>query len=174
MQIVLLGYMGSGKSTVGRLLAKELGICFLDLDNYIEEDEKMSISTIFSKKGEVYFRKKEAKCLREIFERTDDFVLSIGGGTPCYANNMKAIAERTPNAFYLKVSIQELVQRLLKEKDERPLIKNISEEDLPEFIGKHLFERSFYYMQSSHIINCDTKKPERIVLDIKEILSKVN
>ncbi len=171
MQIVLLGYMGSGKSTIGRLLAKELGIFFLDLDGYIEEDEKMSTSSIFSKKGELYFRKKEAKSLREVLDRTDDFVLSIGGGTPCYANNMKAIVEITPNAFYLKVSIEELVQRLSKEKLERPLITNITDEQLPEFIGKHLFERSFYYLQASHIINCDTKKPEKIVLDIKELLS---
>lgn len=171
MQIVLLGYMGSGKSTIGSLLAKELGIRFLDLDTYIEEGEKMSTSAIFSEKGELYFRKKEAKTLREILERSEDFVLSIGGGTPCYANNMKAIEDMTANAFYLKVSIQELVQRLSIEKEERPLIKNIPNEELPEFIGKHLFERSFYYLQSPHKIYCDQKTAEEIMLEIKAILS---
>jgi len=170
MQIVLLGYMGSGKSTLGRLLAKELNICFLDLDEYIEEIEKKSISAVFSTKGEVYFRKKEAKSLREILERTDDFVLSIGGGTPCYANNMNLITEMTTKAFYLKVSIAELVQRLSKEKEQRPLVKNIPDEKLPEYIGKHLFERSFFYMQAHHTIDCDKKLPEEIVIQIKEVL----
>ena len=171
MQIVLLGYMGSGKSTVGRLLAKDLGICFLDLDSYIEEVEKKPISAIFSEKGEVYFRKKEASCLREILERTDDFVLSIGGGTPCYANNMHAISEITQNAYYLKVSIKELVHRLSKEKYERPLIQSMSDKELPEFIAKHLFERSFFYNQAQNKIKCDSKSVLEIVAEIKTALS---
>lgn len=167
MQIVLLGYMGSGKSTIGRLLAKDLGICFLDLDSYIEEAEGKPISAIFREKGEVYFRKKEASSLREILEGTDDFVLSIGGGTPCYANNMLAIKEITPNAFYLKVSIAELVRRLSNEKSERPLVENIPDQELPEFIAKHLFERSFFYNQALHKMHCDGKNILEIVAEIK-------
>ena len=171
MKIVLLGYMGSGKSTIGRLLAKDLGICFLDLDLYIEESEGKQISTIFSKKGEIYFRKKEAFSLREILERSDDFVLSIGGGTPCYANNIQAITDNTTNAFYLKVSIDELVSRLLKEKSERPLIQSIPDQELPEFIAKHLFERSFFYNQAPKKIQCDSKSIGAIVAEIKANLS---
>ena len=171
MKIVLLGYMGSGKSTIGSLLAKELNICFLDLDAYIEEAEEKPISTIFSENGEVYFRKKEAESLRKILERNDDFVVAIGGGTPCYANNMKAIVETTPNVFYLKVSIEELVRRLSKEKSKRPLIKNIPDQELPEFVSKHLFERSFFYSQALHNIYCDQKATVEIVAEIKAILS---
>lgn len=171
MQIVLLGYMGSGKSTIGGLLAKDLGICFLDLDSHIEEAEGKPISAIFSEKGEVYFRKKEASSLRGILAANDDFVLSIGGGTPCYANNMQAIKEITPNAFYLKVSIDELVRRLSKEKSERPLIENISDQELPEFIAKHLFERSFFYNQALHKMQCDGKNIMEIVAEIKTNLS---
>ena len=170
MQIVLLGYMGSGKTTVGKLLAKKLIIKFLDLDLYIEKSEGMKISTVFQEKGEIYFRKKEAASLREILSADEDFVLSIGGGTPCYANNMDAIAEITKNGIYLKVGIEELTSRLEKEKVDRPLIANIPNEELQEFIGKHLFERSFYYNQASHVINCDAKSPEQIASELERLL----
>lgn len=170
MQIVLLGYMGSGKTTIGRLLAKELKIKFLDLDSYIEEAEATTISTIFSKKGEIYFRKKEALNLREILSEEENFVLSIGGGTPCYANNMNTISEMTENGIYLKVGLKELVRRLSNEKAERPLIASIPKEELHEFIGKHMFERSFYYNQANTVINCDDKSSSEIVIEITESL----
>jgi len=171
MQIVLLGYMGSGKSTVGCLLANDLNLDFIDLDAYIEAEEEKTISSIFGKEGEIYFRKKEAKSLREILKSKDDFVLSIGGGTPCYANNMKAISDSTANVFYLKVTIEELVSRLSKEKQERPLIKDIADQELPEFIGKHLFERSFFYNQAFHKVSCGAKSAFEVVAEIKLILS---
>jgi shikimate kinase len=166
MQIVLLGYMGSGKTTIGKLLAERLEINFLDLDDYIENTEAMTISAIFSDKGEVYFRKKEAECLRELLGTHENFVLSIGGGTPCYANNMKTISELTENGVYLKVGLNELVNRLSLEKAKRPLIAKISNEDLPEFIGKHLFERSFFYNQAKHVVDCNDKTIEEIVSEI--------
>ncbi len=170
VKIVLLGYMGSGKSTIGRLLAHKKDLEFIDLDNYIEEAESMSVSDIFKNKGELYFRKKEYEYLNEVLAQKDDFVLSTGGGTPCYGNNIQAILENTENAFYLKVSIPELTKRLLKEKDERPLVMNIAEEELPEFIGKHLFERSYYYNQAKKVISCDAKDPQEIVAEMEEAL----
>lgn len=171
MKIVLLGYMGSGKSTIGKLLAEDLGMPFLDLDEYIETIEDCSIKTIFKEKGEIYFRTKEAESLREVLSQKEDVVLSIGGGTPCYANNMHAISEATQNGLYLQVSIPELVKRLSFEKSERPLIKNIPTDELAEFIGKHMFERSFFYTQAQHKINCDTKSLDEIVKEIKKLLS---
>jgi len=170
VKIVLLGYMGSGKSTIGKLLAHKKSLEFIDLDDYIEQAENMSVSEIFENKGEVYFRKKEFQYLNEVLEQRNDFILSTGGGTPCYGNNMQTILENTNNAFYLKVSIPELTKRLLKEKDERPLVRNITEEELPEFIGKHLFERSYYYNQASKVISCDTKSPQEIVDEIESYL----
>ncbi len=170
MKIVLLGYMGSGKTTVGRQLAKELGLFFLDLDDYIEKREEAIISTIFSEKGEIYFRKKESAYLKEILSKEDGFVLSIGGGTPCYANNMSVISEATDKVVYLKLTIDSLAARLKKEKSERPLIKHISDKELTEFIGKHLFERSFYYSQAAFSITCDDKKLNEIVDGIKKIV----
>ncbi len=167
MQIILIGYMGSGKSTVGRELSKCLKINFLDLDDYIEKKHKMSISEIFSKKGEIFFRKEETKCLQEIFEKNEDIILSTGGGTPCYGENMNIILQNTPNVFYLNVSIPELVNRLQKEKEHRPLVAKIKEEDLSEFIGKHLFERSFFYAQSHHTILVTQKDAKAVVNEIK-------
>lgn len=171
MKIVLLGYMGSGKSTIGKLLAKSLKMRFLDLDSCIEDIEKAKISTVFKEKGEVYFRKMEASTLREIITKEEDFVLSIGGGTPCYANNMDAIANMTANGVYLQVGLVELVERLEKEKEDRPLIADILNEELPEFIGKHLFERSFFYNQANHIVKCDGKSAKQITSEIASLFS---
>lgn len=170
MKIVLIGYMGSGKTTVGKLLANDLGLSFLDLDTYIENSLKTTIPDIFSGMGEIFFRRKEHEYLKEILKNQNNFVLSTGGGTPCYSNNMDTILGDTENVFYLKVAIPGLVQRLIKEREDRPLVKNIPEEDLPEFIGKHMFERSHFYSKASHTIICDNKEPDTIVQEIKALL----
>ncbi|MCK0158544.1 AAA family ATPase [Cellulophaga sp. F20128] len=170
MQIVLVGYMGSGKSTVGKELSKRLKINFLDLDNYIEEKYEMPISEIFSTKGEIFFRKSETECLKEVFELNDNIILSTGGGTPCYGENMEVMLQNSPNVFYLNVSIPELVSRLQKEKEHRPLIAKIPDGDLPEFIGKHLFERSFFYTKAQHTIKVQQKGAMEIV---KEVVAKL-
>ncbi len=162
--------MGSGKTTVGKLVAKHLKINFLDLDAYIEKGEGKTIAELFSEKGELYFRKKEFFYLKEILSSNTSFLLSTGGGTPCYGNNMDAITTATRNTVYLKLSLPTLVKRLSREKAHRPLIANISDEDLIEFIGKHLFERSFYYNQASTTISCDGKSAEELALEIKKRL----
>ncbi|MBU2973998.1 shikimate kinase [Zobellia sp. B3R18] len=162
--------MGSGKSTIGKLLSQERGLEFIDLDNYIEEAEQISVPDIFKTKGELYFRKREYAYLNEVLAQKDNFVLSLGGGTPCYGNNMQAVLDATKNAIYLKVSIAELVNRLLKEKDQRPLIMNIPEDELPEFIGKHLFERSYFYNQTDKVISSDGKNPDEIVAEMGALL----
>lgn len=167
MKIVLLGYMGSGKSTIGKLLAKNRGLQFLDLDDCIEEGEGMGIPELFKSKGELYFRKREFHYLEEVLNEKDNFVLSTGGGTPCYGKNIETILEATENVVYLKVSIPGLVARLSKEKSERPLIKDIPDEELPEFIGKHLFERNAFYNRAHRTVVCDNKTPEEIALEIE-------
>jgi len=171
MKIVLVGYMGSGKTTVGKVLAKDLDLNFIDLDAYIAQSENMTIPQLFHKKGEIYFRKKEYVYLKKILAEQNNFVLSTGGGTPCYGDNMNALIKGTENNFYLKVSLSGLVERLSKEKSERPLIKDTPDEDLPEFIGKHLFERSFYYSKANHVISCDAKTSLVIAEEIKKKLN---
>lgn len=170
MQIVLIGYMGSGKSTVGKELAKQLKINFLDLDSYIEQKYEMTISELFSAKGEIFFRKAEIVCLNEIFASKEDFVLSTGGGTPCYGDNINVMTSNTKNVFYLNVPIPELIKRLVKEKEHRPLIANIPENELPEFLGAHLFERSYFYTKAHHTILVQQKKAAEVVNDIVEKL----
>lgn len=155
MIVILIGYMGSGKSAIGKKISKKINIDIIDLDDYIEKKESMIVSEIFDKKGEVYFRKKEHECLKELLESKQDRIISLGGGTPCYGDNMELILKATPNVFYLKASINTLLKRLIIGKEHRPLIKNINNDELPEFIGKHLFERNFYYMQSHQIISVD-------------------
>ncbi len=169
MKIVLVGYMGSGKTTVGKELSKYLGFRFLDLDAYIEEKTGMKIAAIFKEKGELFFRKLEHQYLSEVLEKNSDIILSTGGGTPCYSGNMEVISGLTKNVFYLRVSIPELVKRLSKEKAHRPLIAHIEEADLPEFFGKHLFERSPFYSLAAHTIPSDGT-PQDIALKIKSLL----
>jgi shikimate kinase len=155
MIVILIGYMGSGKSAIGKKVARKSKMNILDLDDYIEENEKMTVSEIFEKKGEVYFRNKEREYLKELLESQKSRIISLGGGTPCYGDNMDLILNATPYVFYLKASIETLLKRLKKGKSHRPLIKDIKDDDLPEFVGKHLFERNFYYMRSHYIINVD-------------------
>ena len=126
----------------------------------------MSISTIFSTKGEIYFRKKEGIYLKEILDSKSNFILALGGGTPCYGVNMNLIKESGIKSFYLKSSIPFLVNRLAKEKEKRPLIANLSQEQLMEFIGKHLFERAPFYEQSNFKIQIDHKSIEDVFNEI--------
>ncbi|WP_026810214.1 shikimate kinase [Arenibacter latericius] len=170
MKIVLVGYMGSGKTTIGKLIAKELKNSFLDLDEVIENRLGALIPEVFKTKGEVFFRKKEHEFLNEILLQDSSFILSTGGGTPCYSGNMDSMLKEADAVIYLKVSIAGLVDRLIPEKEHRPLIKNIANEDLPEFIGKHLFERNNYYLKARHIIDCDNKEPQHIAKEIIELL----
>jgi shikimate kinase len=165
MILFLIGYMASGKTTIGKMLSKKLGYTFIDLDDYIVSKENKTVNDIFKSKGEIYFRKRESQLLNEIIENNDDLVLSLGGGTPCYGNNLELLLN-VPNTrtIYLKASIKTLAQRLIKEKKNRPLISHLdSEEELMEFIGKHLFERSQYYGKTKLVISIDDKTEQDIV-----------
>ena len=166
-KITLMGYMGSGKSTVGHILGEKLDWPFIDLDDYISEKEGLDIPEIFETQGEIYFRKIENAYLLELLSSNEHFVLALGGGTPCYANNMGAILEHS-DSYYLKASIGTLSERLIKEKDHRPLIASLGEEQLTEFIAKHLFERRNFYEQAENIIAIDGKNPELIASEIHQ------
>lgn len=171
MKIVLLGYMGSGKSTVGKNMAKALNYEFIDLDEYISEQVDMSITTIFETKGELFFRKKEHQFLQEILQSEKDIVLSLGGGTPCYYNNFEYYYNKSGIAsFYLKASIATLFDRLVAEKSTRPLLKTFNEEELKEFIAKHLFERNEFYLKSDKTIDVNAKS---VALISDEILAQL-
>lgn len=168
MNVILIGYMASGKSSVGKILANKLNYDFIDLDDYIEKKENITVGNIFKLKGEIYFRKLETLYLKEILANKNNVVLSVGGGTPCYGNNMDVILNDTNSkSVYLKTGIPTLVSRLKNEKSKRPLIGHIETEDLlTEFIGKHLFERSQFYNLAETKIITDNKSEADIVEEL--------
>ena len=170
MKIILLGYMASGKSTIGNYLSTDLSLPFIDLDTYIEKKENKSISKIFEEFGEIYFRKKENKYLKELLNSDINFVLSLGGGTPCYANNIDLIIDSNAASIYLNTSLKIIIERLKKAKEKRPLVASIADENLPEFIAKHLFERRPYYLKANYKILTDNKKIEEVISEIKSLL----
>jgi len=172
MNIVLLGYMGCGKSSIGRELASELNLKYLDLDDYIVAQEKKEIRQIFEDRGEIYFRKKENQYLKEVLDSHSNTIISLGGGTPCFAGNLELInGYKNVKSVYLKTSLEELVNRLFVEREKRPLIAHIAtQDDLKDFIRKHLFERSFYYNQAAYIISTDDKTIQRVVAETQTTL----
>jgi shikimate kinase len=159
--------MASGKSTIGVEISKKLYMNFIDLDAYISAREKRSISEIFKAKGEIYFRRIESLYLSEILNSKEDFVLSLGGGTPCYGNNMELIQKADSKSIYIKASIKTLVARLIKEKSNRPLVADLENDQITEFVAKHLFERRFFYEQASITINTDDKTIEEITAETR-------
>ena len=172
MKIVLVGYMGSGKSSVGKKLSEVLQIPFLDLDDEIEKIENKSISEIFRQKGEIYFRKVENSVLKQLLNKPDNFVLALGGGTPCYGDAMSFIISRQDViSVYLKTPFELLVNRLFLEKERRPLLSHISsEEALNDFIRKHLFERVYYYNQANYTIE---NKDESLNGTVEKVILKL-
>ncbi|WP_159019676.1 shikimate kinase [Algibacter sp. L3A6] len=172
MIIVLMGYMASGKSTIGKRLAKKLNYNFIDLDDLIESKENASVSEVFKSKGEIYFRKQEAFYLREQLQSKEDIILSVGGGTPCYSRNMDAIlSAENAKSVYLKASIPTLIEKLMKKKATRPLIAHIeTEEAMAEFIGKHLFERAYYYNQANVKVSIDGRSKKEVTKDVFDSL----
>lgn len=169
MIISLVGYMGSGKSHISKILSEKLNFSLIDLDKEISKRNKLTIPEIFVKKGEIYFRKLERETLEEILAAEKNLVLSLGGGTPAYYNNMEIINSNSQSVF-LRASVGTLTERLSKQKEKRPLIANISDEDLPEFIAKHLFERNAFYSKAQFHVVTDKREPEEIVAEIIEKL----
>jgi shikimate kinase len=159
--IYIIGFMGSGKSTAGKKLASHLGWSFIDLDNKIEEYTGKSIPEIFSQRGEDYFRKIEAQLLRKI-ESGVDIVISTGGGAPCHNDNMNFMI-KTGLTIYLKLTPSELKSRLSGSKEERPLIKDLDQDELLSFIEEKLAVREEFYDKSDITV-------EGIDLDIKQLL----
>lgn len=168
MNIVLIGYMGSGKSLIGNDLAKKVNFDYLDLDDYIENQEKNIISKIFEDKGEIYFRKKESLYLKEVLRIQKNTIISLGGGTPCFSNNVETILENeNTKSVYLQTSLEELTKRLFGERNKRPLIAHTQTiEELNDFVRKHMFERSFYYNQANYKVVTDEKDVDQICKEI--------
>lgn len=165
MIIYLLGFMGSGKSTVGKELSSKLGLPFFDLDTEIEKAAGTTITEIFKSKGEAWFREQEHSLLRTL-SRHENAVISCGGGTPCYYDNMEFMNSHGVTV-YIKLSAKALLERLLTDQDSRPLIAGKSPVELLKFISELLEKREDFYRKASFTtkgINLNVEELSRILL----------
>ena len=167
MRIFLMGFMGSGKSTIGKQLARKLKMDFVDMDDYIEEKEGESIPELFKSKGEQYFREKENQSLKELCE-LEKTVISLGGGAPCTDQNLELI-KTSGRSVYLKMSIPALINRLSNGKESRPLIKGKTDDDLKSYIAINLGIREEYYNQADVIISGENFDIEDLSLKLSYI-----
>jgi shikimate kinase len=172
MKIILCGYMGSGKSAVGLRLSESSSMAFLDLDQCISEHESRTVSEIFSNSGELYFRRVERQVLENVLWREGNTVIALGGGTPCYGDNMTyMLAQPQVKIIYLKANIRTIVKRLESSKQSRPLLDFLKDSlSKEEFIAKHLFERSFFYEQSHQVVAVDDKSLEEVTEECLQLL----
>lgn len=167
MKIFLLGFMGSGKTTLGKKLAELMDIAFIDLDNKIESAEGKSVSEIFKDRGEEYFRNIESEALHKT-GRIRKAVIATGGGAPCFHHNMKWMNENGIT-IYLKAEAGELYHRLLKERQTRPLIAHLGDVALFDFIMSSLAHREPYYAQAAIKMSLKTATAGAILTRIKTL-----
>ena len=164
-RIFLIGYMGSGKTTVGKLLATRLGWGFVDMDAHIESKEFKSVSLIFAEKGEQEFRLKEQKCLHEVAE-FENVVISTGGGVPCFFDNMEFMNAHGMT-IYLKLSAAELAERLeCSHANKRPLLADRKGEELRLFIADGLAQREPFYTRARFAVDGNDKELVSVICDL--------
>ena len=161
-KIFLIGFMGSGKSTLGKKLANKLNQPFYDLDALIEQKEKKTITEIFEEKGEECFRNIERETLQELTDNNSSFVLALGGGTPCFHDNIEFI-NANGTSVYLKYNSGILHSRLINAKTERPLVKDKIDDELKQLIVNKLAEREIFYNKAQLIMEGDNLKVEDLI-----------
>lgn len=172
-RIILIGYMGSGKTTVGRALAKELSMPFYDLDWYIESRRRKTVPQIFAERGEEGFREIERYMLHEVAE-FEDVIISCGGGTPCFFDNMDYLNQQG-DVIWLKADPEVLYKHLLMGKTERPLLKGKSPEELMAFIRGQLEQREPFYAKARHVVDVSLMDTyEKIHITVSRIISIVD
>ena len=164
MIVFLIGFMGSGKSTVAKKLSRLKGWDYIDLDSLIEQEEGLTISEIFDRRGEAAFRVVESETLRSI-DSSKDIIVSCGGGTPCFNDNISWMNQKG-YTIYLQLSVAALKNRLINSKISRPLISNIKESELDAFIEDSLSDREEYYLQAKECI-------DGLSLDIKKLSDRL-
>lgn len=167
-RIILIGYMGSGKTTVGKALSKNTGLMFYDLDWYIESRMHKTVAQLFAERGEEGFRKIEYNMLHEVAE-FEDVIISCGGGTPCFFDNMDYLNQQG-DVVYLKATPETLYKHLLMGKVERPLLKGKTPDELIAYITEHLKERAPYYEKARHSLDVNVlDNYDKIAISVERI-----
>lgn len=162
-RIFLIGFMGVGKTTIGKKLSDSSGLPFIDVDHEIEKLFDLSINSIFEKFGEAFFRKEETKMLEKIASENSQAIISVGGGLPCYNKNME-LMNRVGLTCYMHRSTDELHQRLKNSTHERPLLRGLDDEQLKQFIEDKLLEREVYYNQAKIKVRSTEQEVEQMMV----------
>ena len=172
-RIIIIGYMGAGKTTVGKALAKALGLDFYDLDWYIESRMHKTVKQIFDEQGEEGFRRIEHNMLHEVAE-FEDVIISCGGGTPCFFDNMDYM-NRQGYTIYLKSTPEVLHKHLQMGKTVRPLLLNKTADEVKAVITEQLSKRVPYYLKAQHIVDVNLLDTyDKIKLTVEAIENAVN
>ena len=167
--IILIGFMGSGKTTIGKLLATELNLPFIDSDEVIEHQEGKTITQIFDESGEDAFRKMEQDFISTLANK-ERSVVAVGGGMPCFDNNIDRLKE-IGQVFYLNVSLMTLTQRLMNNRENRPLLADLSQNEMSAYAFERLTNRTVFYRQAHSIIPNEGNDPKRAVAEIIKSLN---
>ena len=169
-RIILIGYMGAGKTTIGKILAKDLGVPFYDLDWYIETRMRKKVKQIFDERGEEGFRIIEKNMLHEVAE-FEDVVVACGGGTPCFFDNMEYLVGQG-DVVYLRGTPDVLFRHLKMGKGVRPLLLGKSDDELLEYIKENVEKREEFYMKANHIVDIPCMEDEDRILETTEKIKK--
>ncbi|HEY5498942.1 MAG TPA: shikimate kinase [Bacteroidales bacterium] len=160
-RIFLIGYMGSGKTTYGKLIAKEQKLSFIDLDDFIEMKYSKTVTDLFDEFGESEFRKMEREALHEV-SVSDDCVIATGGGTPCFFDNMEFM-NGMGDTIYLRTSVRELRDRLKMSRTKRPLLSHKTDDELESNIAEMLEKREQSYLKAKFILDTDDLNPNNLL-----------
>ena len=170
MKLFLIGYMGCGKSSLGRKIAKRGGMRFVDMDSVIEEREGASVSDIFHYQGETYFREKERELIEELAVAQDDVVISTGGGVPTWQDNMARMNE-IGECVYLRRTAEQIASRLSPHgRQKRPKLRGLNDEELVAFMTANMAEREPFYAQANHCVDCVSLSDEELIEKILAVV----
>ena len=169
MNIILLGYMGAGKTTIGRALSRLTSREFYDLDWYIEQRFRKSVSDIFAEEGEAVFREREQALLHELAE-FEDVILAVGGGTPCFFDNMDYMNSRAETVF-LSCTVDTIIEHLHISHSRRPLLEGKTDDELRTFIGQNLDMRMPFYSRARHTLEVPTLRTKEQITDVAKKIS---
>lgn len=164
--IFLMGFMASGKSTLGKKLAKKLELEFIETDALVENEVGMAVQTIFSEKGEAYFRELESRVLRQL-DFTTNKVIALGGGTACSEDNLNFIQSKGLS-IYFHLSIPDLIGRLRQNRIKRPLTSNLDDEEIAQLVNEKMTERAPYYEKATLVFDVHSGDINKLVKEIEK------